>query len=139
MGATYLGHTTTTYQNHDPPAKTTAKITLARKLPLVTKAAQDTYTGVQSGLRRLFRKHAAGRGEGSARALRSNELLIVQDPDPHLDVALHLWTDTPHEAIRALADLDLDRLKNDGASTRQADRPRRVFWNQATKTWQILD
>jgi TPR repeat protein len=99
---------------------------------LVGKAAEETYTAIRARLRRMFREQ---RGDAS-RDGHGGELLIVQDSDPGLDLALHLWTDTPHEAIRALADLDLDA---GSSGTHPPDRPRRVFWNQARKTWQVLD
>jgi hypothetical protein len=94
---------------------------------LVAKAAEDTYVAVREGLRRLFR-----RSGGRPAQYFGNELLIVQDPDPSLNLALHLWTDTPPEAIRALAELDLTEREPDGSGVR------RVFWNQQTKRWESV-
>ncbi|GIJ43650.1 hypothetical protein Val02_05360 [Virgisporangium aliadipatigenens] len=94
---------------------------------LVAKAAEDTYVAVRQGLRRLF--HRSG---GAPADHYGGELLIVQDPDPSLNLALHLWTDSPPEAIRALADLDLTEREPGGTGLR------RVFWNQQTKRWESV-
>jgi TPR repeat protein len=102
---------------------------------IVAKAADNTYTAVRQHLRKLFR----ARARQAALNYRVGELLIVHDPDPSLNLALHLWTDTPHEAIRALAELDLGAFDSDANDNNQPGARRRVFWNQATKSWQVLD
>ncbi|MGW6405034.1 hypothetical protein [Streptomyces sp. NPDC055134] len=105
---------------------TTALVPFAQTI--VTKAVEDTYAGVRVFLSGLFAKHRPS-GERSDPRTR-NKLLIIKDPDPRLTLAMHLWSDTPDGAIRALKDLDLDALTG-------GDKPRSLFWNQARGDWQV--
>ena len=103
---------------------------------LATKAADDAYAGVCAWLDRLF---AEKRSEPDSSYLVKNHLLIVEDPDPRLNLALHLWTDTPDEAIHALVDLDIDTVVRRSGSEHEKVRGLWVYWNQNTRSWQILD
>jgi hypothetical protein len=57
-------------------------------------------------------------------------LLIIKDPDPQLTLAMHLWSDTPDGAFRALKDFDLEALA-------EGDRPTSLFWNWTRGEWQV--
>ena len=99
---------------------------------LLARAANDTYEKARSLLRRLVDRE--GRDDQPDLPL-AKQLLIVEDPDPRLNLAIHLWADTPDGAIRALKDLDLEKLSAGATGVGKV----RIYWNRATQSWQILD
>ncbi|MGW7521138.1 hypothetical protein ACWGJ2_36710 [Streptomyces sp. NPDC054796] len=96
---------------------------------LATKAAEETYEAARRLLERAFARNRHTEEDGYC----TNRLLVVKDPDPQLNLALHLWTDTSDGALQELQRLDpaeLEPLRGQGV--------RRVFWNQYTRAWEVL-
>ncbi|RJQ77651.1 hypothetical protein D5S17_14605 [Pseudonocardiaceae bacterium YIM PH 21723] len=96
---------------------------------LVTKAAEDSYSAARALVARLFR---SGRKAGQ-RPGGHSKLLIVRDPGKDLGLALHLGTDTPDAALRALGDLDIVALTDD--AKRRKVQMISIQWDSTTKTW----
>jgi tetratricopeptide (TPR) repeat protein len=101
---------------------------------LMSKAGEDSYAGARALVKWLFkrgqpRKKGYSPGEG--------RLLIVEDPDPKLRLAIWLGTDTPDEQLRALRDLDVDSVATD--RRRRKGRGVRVQWDEASRSWKALD
>lgn len=96
---------------------------------LMTKAAEDTYTAARTLLKRLFRN-----GKSAELGAESQpKLLIVKDSGAELDLALHLGVDTHDEALRKLADLDLDAVAGD--AKRRKVKKLTIRWDEATRSW----
>lgn len=96
---------------------------------LMTKAAEDTYAAARALLKKLFR-HGRTAEHGSA---SQPKVLIVQDSSPDLDLALHLGVDTQDEALRRLADLDLDTVAGEAKSRKV--KKLTIRWDEATQSW----
>jgi TPR repeat protein len=111
---------------------TTAMITSA-VIPfvqtIVTKAAEDSYTAARALIRDLLRKH----GKRERQPGRGSEPHVLVK-DSRLDIALELRPDMSDDALRALAQLDLEEL-----ARRCADRGSvRISFNPATGAWEVL-
>jgi len=90
---------------------------------LAGKAAEDVY----AALRRL----AGRRPHTRPPADREAELLVVEDPDG--DVALYVWLDDSDEALRALAELDPQRLLRNRFWAGTAA----LVWDRAAHAWRL--
>ncbi|MFE1884176.1 hypothetical protein [Streptomyces diastatochromogenes] len=108
---------------------------------LVTKAGEDGYSAARALVRWLFRRgrevelpeqRPPRRGEP-----RPDRLLIVEDPDPKLKMAIWLGVDTPDERLRALQDLDMGAVVDD-AESRQA-KVIQIRWDEVTRSWKAND
>ncbi|GGU73363.1 hypothetical protein [Lentzea flava] len=95
---------------------------------LAKRAAQDSYDATRTLLRRLFREARTKSGDGPG------QLLIVKDDDPGAKAVLYAKPDMSDEAIRALAELDLDGLT---AKNRKKPDKVRIFWDEAAGRWRV--
>ncbi|MFE1589294.1 hypothetical protein ACFW6Q_26885 [Streptomyces sp. NPDC058737] len=110
---------------------------------LVTKAGEEGYAAARALVRWVFRRgravklpeqHPPRRGE---RAPRPAPLLIVEDPDPQLKMAIWLGVDTPDERLRTLKDLDMGAVVED-ARSRDA-KAVQIRWDEASRSWKAHD
>jgi hypothetical protein len=100
---------------------------------LMSKAGENSYGSARALVRWLFR-----RGQVSERGYRKDQLLVVEDPDPKLSMAIWLGTDTPDERLRALKDFDVDTVATD-PRRREGARGVRIQWDEASQSWKALD
>lgn len=122
-----------------PPEIVTVAVLTAAVAPFVqalaTKAGEDGYAATRRMVRWLFRR---GRVDKRDRPRHPEDsLLVVEDPDPRLQIAILLSTDTPDEQLRALPDFDIDAVVND-AQRRQA-KGIRIRWDEASKSWKAVE
>jgi tetratricopeptide (TPR) repeat protein len=101
---------------------------------VMIKAGDDSYAGGRAMLRWLFRR---GQAKVSERRRPKSQLLIVEDPDPTLKLAISLGTDTPDKQLRALKDLDVDAVFND--AKRRKARAVHIRWHKPNQTWKPFD
>jgi len=94
---------------------------------LVQKAAEETYAGVRSWLRGLFRR---SRAVDDSPGQRQRELLIVRDVDPKLNLSIYVPTEISDRALRSLEHLDLDTEVRKGKVTKV-----RIYWDEQTGQW----
>ncbi|RFC78296.1 hypothetical protein [Streptomyces sp. AcE210] len=110
---------------------------------LVAKAGEDGYAAARALVRWLFRRgrevelpeqRSLRRGEQEPRPV---PLLIVENPDPKLKMAIWLGVDTSDERLRALQDLDMGAVVDD-ARSRQA-KAIQIRWDEVTRSWKAHD
>lgn len=100
---------------------------------IVTKAGEDSYAAARSMVKWLFR-----RGRPKASGLRPRErLLVVEDPDPKLMLAISITADTPDEQLRALEHLDLE-AEIERAKRRKA-HGLSIEWDEVSKSWKVRE
>lgn len=94
---------------------------------IATRAGDDAYAAIRAMVRWLWRR---GREQPGAPRVRRPEdrLLVVEDPDPKLRLAITLGTDTPDHRLRALRDLDIDAI-TDGAENVL------IEWHEPSQSW----
>jgi tetratricopeptide (TPR) repeat protein len=101
---------------------------------MMSKAGEDTYGRVRALVRWLFDR---GRPTKKGYWSGQNRLLIVEDPDPKLSLAIWFGTDTPDEQLRALKNFDVDSVAAD--AQRRNGRGVRIQWNEASRSWRARD
>jgi tetratricopeptide (TPR) repeat protein len=101
---------------------------------LMSRAGEDTYAGARALVKWLFKR---GQPRKKGYAPEGKRLLIVEDPDPKLNLAIWLGTDTPDKQLRALKDLDVDSVATD--ARRRETRGVRIQWDEASHSWKALD
>lgn len=101
---------------------------------LMSKAGENSYAGARALVKWLFKR---GRAKKTGYRRGNDQLLIVEDPNPKLSLAIWLGTDTPDEQLRALKYLDVDSVAVD-ARHRKAQGVR-IQWNEASQSWKALD
>lgn len=102
---------------------------------LMSKAGEDSYAGARALVKWLFKRGRARKAGGGG--YLQDRLLIVEDPDPKLNLAIWLGTDTPDKQLRALKDFDVDSVATD--ARRRKGRGVRIQWDEASQSWRALD
>jgi len=101
---------------------------------LMSKAGEDTYACARALVKWLFER---GQPRKEGYSTGKDRLLIVEDPDPKLSLAIWLGTDTPDEQLRALKNFDVDSVATDARSRK--GRGVRIQWDEASHSWKALD
>jgi tetratricopeptide (TPR) repeat protein len=123
---------------HPSVAVTVAVLTLAVApflKALATKLGEDGYVAARRMVKWVFRHgHPDSRHDDQH---PEAPLLIVEDPDPKLNMAIWLGTDTSEDQLRALADFDIDAVVDD--AKRRKAKGIRIRWDAASKSWKAVD
>lgn len=106
---------------------------------LVSEAAKDTYSGAKAFIRRLRRSKdlsSASDPETAAELPASDDetdVLLVEDPA--MGITVHLSSDLPLEAIRALKDVDVPGA----AASLDEGHHAHLRWSPDLKAWRVTD
>jgi tetratricopeptide (TPR) repeat protein len=101
---------------------------------LMSRAGGHGYAGARALVKWLFER---GRARKNGWSGEQGPLLIVEDPNPNLRLAIWLGTDTSDQQLSALKDLDLQSIT---ADSRRRGGPRvRIKWDESTQSWRALD
>jgi hypothetical protein len=101
---------------------------------IAAKAGENAYASIRAMVRWLWLR---GRAKPGAQRLRRPEdrLLVVEDPDSKLRLAIALGTDTPDKRLRALRNFDLASVADDVQAATDDVQKVVIEWHEPSQSW----